>query len=145
MSSASSCTLDSTVLLRGVSITPRLSPYAESDVTVVGMMRSPRLMPFTTISSRSPVEAAAEGAADCCACAVWKAMRIENDVTTKTQFPGVTTPPHPFISVHPILAATLGQSSTFASHKHASLRCNILGRERESRAPNRGAILPTER
>src|ERR1700733_10415363 len=51
---ASSCALDSRVLFRGVSMTPRSSPYADEEVTVVGRTRSPRLMPFTTTSSMSP-------------------------------------------------------------------------------------------
>src|SRR6202041_371244 len=87
-SRASSCALDNTVLLRGVSITPRSSPKAEPEVTVVGMMRSPRLMPFTTISPRfsdDPTGAATVfvGSLVACACAEWWTLTTAQDRTAQ--------------------------------------------------------------
>src|SRR5262249_35070674 len=61
MLSAESCACEITVVLRGVSITSNSIPYADLDITVVGSIRSPRLIPCTTISSRSPVAPAEVG------------------------------------------------------------------------------------
>src|SRR6266849_1976021 len=116
---ASSCAFDSTVLLRGVSSTPRSSPNADEEVTVVGRMSSPRLMPCTTISSRSSAAVAGEAAAGadtavveaviCCACPAWEAVRIENVARAERRVRLVTDHLTPIVCVHSILLRYFGR------------------------------------